>query len=198
MWPYSTSSSRVMGVPTKLKLHINLDDFAKSDKVFEATLTSDIWAMVEWLGVTTDSTNTDVIKSLLFQALYGRIAYEQLLEHVRQQQHVEELKKQARIDEFEIAEKEGRVVHLGEALFSRDRVTSVDLEHIGKANVNRKLLIPLRMWNDLDRQSAKAGIDRALYVRGLLFKVLQGEVNYNQWQQARAELENQPKPPYKI
>lgn len=183
-----------MGAPTKLKTHINLDDFAKSDKVFEATLTSDIWAMVEWLSIATDSTNIDVIKALLFQALYGRIAYEQLREHVRQQQHVEELKKQARIDEFEIAEKEGRVVHLGEALFSRDRVTSVDLEHIGKANVNRKLLIPLRMWNDLDRQSAKAGIDRALYVRGLLFKVLQGEVNYNQWQQARSELENQPKP----
>jgi hypothetical protein len=195
MWPYSTCSSRVIGVPANPKIHINLDDFAKGDKVLEATLTSDIWSMVDWLGVTTDSTNTDVIKALLFQALYGRIAYEQLLEHVRQQQHVEELKKQARIDEFEIAEKEGRVMHLGEVLFSRGRVTSVDLEHIGKANVNRKLLIPLRMWNDLDRQSAKAGIDRALYVRGLLFKVLQGEVNYNQWQNARAELESQVRPP---
>ena len=194
MWPYSNSSSRALGLPAIPKIHINLDDFAKSEKVFEATLTSDIWAMVEWLSVKTDSTNIDVIKGLLFQALYGRIAYEQLLEHVRQQQHDEELKRQATINEFEIAEKEGRVVHLEQVLFSRDRVTSVDLEHIGKSNVNRKLLIPLRMWNDLDRQSAKVGIDRALYVRGLLFKVLQGEVNFNQWQQARAEFENQHKP----
>ena len=96
MWPYSTSTSRALDLPVKPKIHINLDDFANSDKVFEATLTSDIWSMVEWLSITTDSTNIDVIKALLFQALYGRIAFEQLREHVRHQQHVDELKKQDR------------------------------------------------------------------------------------------------------
>ena len=52
MWPYSTSTSRALDLPVKPKIHINLDDFANSDKVFEATLTSDIWSMVEWLSIT--------------------------------------------------------------------------------------------------------------------------------------------------
>lgn len=195
MWPYSDSSSRVLGVPVTPKIHIKLDDFAKSDKVLEATLTRDIWAMVEWLSARTDSTNIDVVKALLFQALYGRIAYEQLVEHIREQRLAEVLKKQDQMNKAAISEKDESIEHMGNIRLSRDRGTTADIAKFGKSNVNRKLLIPLRMWNDLDRQSVKAGVDLSRYVRGLLFKVLQGEVNYNQWQNARDELESQVRPP---
>jgi hypothetical protein len=203
MWPYSTNSSRVMGVRANPKIHINLDDFAKGDKVLEATLTSDIWAMVEWLSVTTDSTNIDVIKALLFQALYGRIAYEQLLAHVGQQSIDTEEDDEYEVDALfklytAIPEQEQKVTvvtHNDDQIRkSPERGTPADLKHIGKSNVRRKFEIPHRMWIDLDRQAAKAGKDLSPYVRGLLFKVLQGEVNYNQWQHARAELENKPRP----
>lgn len=195
MWPYSDSSSRVLGVPVTPKIHIKLDDFAKSDKVLEATLTTDIWAMVEWLSARTDSTNIDVVKALLFQALYGRIAYEQLVEQVREQRLAEVLKKLDQMNKAAISEKDESIEQMGNIRLSRDRGTTADIAKFGKSNVNRKLLIPLRMWNDLDRQSVKAGVDLSRYVRGLLFKVLQGEVNYNQWQNARDELESQVRPP---
>jgi len=199
MWPYSTSSSRVIGIPTKPKIHIDLDSFANNDKTLDATLTPDIWAMIEWLSATTDTAYIDVIKALLFQALYGRIAYEQLLAHSEEQNEQEEEDEDHEKDELfslfaPIVKQEIQPTHVylktDEIRQSPDRGTQADLKHVGKSNVRRKLQIPHRMWVDLDRQAAKASMDLAAYVRGLLFKTLQGEVNYNQWQQARSDLES--------
>lgn len=199
MWPYSTSSSRVIGTPEKPKIHIDLDSFANNEKTLDATLTPDIWAMIEWLSATTDTAHIDVIRALLFQALYGRIAYEQLIAHVEEQEYGDEdedeehepdvlfsyfastAKQKLKIDEPSLEK--------GQIRMSSDRATQADLKHVGKSNVRRKLQIPHRMWVDIDRQAAKAGLDLSAYVRGLLFKTLQGEVNYNQWQQARSDLQ---------
>ena len=202
MWPFSSSSSRVTDVPTQPKIHIDLESFATNEKTLDATLTSDIWAMVEWLSATTNTTHIDVIRALLFQALYGRIAYEQLIAHVRKQRNnSNKYKWDGPIDLFSRDKSQNQQTQIvtvatrldNEILQSPARGTPADLKHVGKSNIRRKLEIPHRMWIDLDRQAAKAGMDLSPYVRGLLFKVLQGEVNYNQWQHARAELENQPK-----
>ena len=180
MWPYSTSSSRVLGIADPPKIHINLEDFAHSDTTLDTTLSDDIWKMVEWLSASTDSTSTDVVRGLLFQALYGRVAYEQLLKHVKKL----------------TAEDDGSVFAAqGDIIKSVDRATQADLRFVGKATVNRKIKIPKRMLFDLDRQAAKANITLTTYVRGLLFKTLHGEVNYSQWQSARAELEAQVRRP---
>ena len=180
MWPYSTSSSRVLGIPVAPKIHINLADFAKSDTTLDTTLSDDIWKMIEWLSASTDTTSTDVIRGLLFQALYGRVAYEQLLRHV---------------DKLCVEDDGLNVADEADIRKSVDRATQADLRFVGKANVNRKIKVPQRMFYDLDRQAVKANITLTSYVRGLLFKTLQGEVNYSQWQNARAELENRVKPP---
>jgi macrodomain Ter protein organizer (MatP/YcbG family) len=197
MWPYSSSTSRVVEVPAKPKIYLDLDSFSVNDKALDVTLTPDIWSMVEWLSATNDSTNIDVIRALLFQTLYGRVAFEQLQEHVREERRADALKQAVQALELEDADQ-----HVAELLpdrgrairFSRDRATNADLRHVGKASLQRKLQLPNRMWYDLDRQAAKAGEDLSRFVRGLLFKALQGEVNYNQWQYARAELDNKIKP----
>lgn len=147
--------------------------------------------MIEWLSATTDTTLIDVIRSLLFQALYGHIAYEQLIEHAQQRQRAEALKSDSLSDNSSASD----MVQSQNIKWSPARGTPADIEHIGKANIRRKLLIPHRMWFDLDRQAAKANLPLTTYVRGLLYKALQGEVNFSQWQLARAELENQVKPP---
>lgn len=203
MWPYSTSSSRVIGTPTKPKIHIDLDSFANNDKTIDATLTPDIWAMIEWLSATTDTAHIDVIRALLFQALYGHIAYALLIAHIEELQHDEDQDEEEDLKADElfalfapIAKQEPKLQNLDlekdQIRMSPSRATQADLKHVGKSNVHRKLQIPHRMWVDLDRQAAKANIDLAVYVRGLLFKTLQGEVNYNQWQQARSDLESKP------
>ena len=204
MWPFSTSSSRVLSIPETPKIHVQLDGFAKSDKVLDVSLTSDIWQMIEWVSASTDATYLDVVRGLLFQALYGRVAYEQLCDYVRNQPCADDepdpdelsliLRSPERGDpsDFVVAfdnEKEIRK--------SVERGTPADLLHIGKSNVNRKLKIPHRMLFDLDRQASKANISLTTYVRGLLFKALQGEVNYTQWQYARTELEVRVKQPSK-
>ena len=198
MWPFSYSGSRVVGVPNKPKIHFDLSSFAKSDKDLDVTLTRDIWSMVEWLCATTDSTHIDVIRALLFRALYGQVAYEQLQEHVHEQQRTEALRKAELIVELKRAESERDAVEVKDSFSIRksvDRATNADLHHVGKSNVQRKLMIPHRMWFDLDRQASKAGLDLSRYVRGLLFRELQGEVNYNEWQYARSGLIHQVKPP---
>lgn len=200
MWPYSSSTSRVVEVPTKPKIHIDLDSFSVNDKALDVTLTPDIWSMVEWLSATKDSTNIDVIRALLFQTLYGRVAFEQLQEHVREKRRAEKLKQAVQAIELEGADQYVAkfLPDRGHAIrFSRDRTTNADLRHVGIANLQRKLQVPSRMWIDLDRQASKAGEDLSRFVRGLLFKALQGEVKYNQWQYARTELDNRIEPPAK-
>lgn len=178
MWPFSNSTSRSIQAPIKPKIHIDLASFAESDKALDVTLTPDIWSMVEWLSITSDSTHIDVIRALLFRALYGAVAYEQLVEHVREQRKA-------------IA----KALATSDILRSPRRSTPADIDHVGRSTIKRKLMVPHRMLFDLDRQSAKAGTDLSRYVRSLLFRELQGEVNYNQWQQARAELEEKVRLP---
>lgn len=199
MWPFSSATSRVVQAPTEPKIYVDLNSFAVNDKTLDVTLTPDIWSMVVWLSVTTDSTHIDVIRALLFQALYGRVAYEQLLRHVREVRRAESLRRAAQENELENAEQDNATELIPdgdqEILFSRDRTTPADLRLVGISIVQRKLQVPHRMWFDLDRQASKAGEHLSRYVRGLLFKALQGEVNYNQWQYARAALEDKVKPP---
>lgn len=198
MWPYSNSSSRVRGTPTKPEIQVDLDSFGVSDKALDVSLSPEIWSMVEWLSVTTDSTHIDVIRALLFQALYGRVAYEQLKEHVREQKRTEALRREKLVAALQRSERdrdETKVDHGQDIRRSAARATPADLRHVGKSNVQRKLQVPNRMWLDLYRQASKAGEDLSRFVRGLLFKALQGEVSYNQWQYARAELEDKVKPP---
>lgn len=198
MWPFSDSGSHVIGVPNKPKIHVDLTSFAESDKALDVSLTADIWSMVEWLSVVSDSTHIDVVRALLFRALYGHVAYELLLDHVREHRRAEALREAEWIAELSRTNAENgdaEIRHSDNIRKSTCRSTSADLEHIGKSNVQRKLWVPKRMWLDLDRQASKAGTDLSRYVRSLLFRELQGEVNYNQWQYARAELEDRVKPP---
>lgn len=191
----------MIGIPATPKIHIKLDDFATSDKVLEATLTPDIWEMIEWLSESTDTSFIDVVRGLLFQALYGRVAYEQLLDHVRNQSCEDDVRDTLDISTIcksperrEQSDIEATWAAENQIKKSPERGTPADLKYVGKSNVNRKLKVPYRMWFDLDRQAAKADMSLTTYVRGLLFKTLQGEVNYTQWQFARAALE-QVKPP---
>lgn len=202
MWPYSTNSSRVLGAPATPKIHIKLDDFAENDKVLDVTLTVDIKEMLEWLSVSTDSSFSDVVRGLLFNALYGRVAYEQLVHHVNKLTCDEDDLDDdvfAGIWNSPVQETPHSVasfeVSIDEIRLSPARGTPADIKHVGKANVNRKIKIPRRMLFDLDRQAVKAEKSLTTYVRGLLFKSLQGEVNFTQWQYERDEQENRVKPP---
>ena len=204
MWPFSTSSSRVLDIPDTPKIHVQLEGFAKSDKVLDVTLTPDIWQMIEWLSASTDASYTDVVRGLLFQALYGRVAYEQLCDYVRSKSGADDELDPDELSSIlrspERGDPSDLVVAFGtesEIRKSVERGTPADLQHIGKSNVNRKFKIPYRMLFDLDRQASKANISLTTYVRGLLFKALQGEVNYTQWQYARTELEDSIKQPSK-
>lgn len=217
MWPYS-KPSRIVGTPQTPKVRINFDDFARNDKELNAVVSADIWEMIEWLSSHSDTSMVDVIRALLFEGLYGRIAYELLLNHARAKHSwgkldtsmFQGLAEKYAVEEHETpgieelsetteVETDGTdetiTINLDEIRMSRARETKVDIEHIGKSDHRRKFSVPHRMWFDLDRQAAKAGIDLAPYVRGLLFRVLNGEVNYEQWQRAREDVSQQLKPP---
>lgn len=204
MWPFSSSSSRVLGIPETPTVDLQMKDFAKNDSVLDVTLSAKIWQMIEWLSVETDTSSTDVVRGLIFHALYGRVAYEQLCTYVSNQSIDDE---ESELEELSIIVKsperdESSDIDFafateGEIKKSVERGTPVDLKIIGKSNVNRKFRIPSRMLSDLDRQAAKADISLTTYARGLLFKALQGEVNYTHWQYARTELEDSVKPPSK-
>lgn len=188
-WPYGGSSSRQMSVPKTPELKIDLDAFEISDKALDASLTSEIWDAVDWLGVRTDSAQLDIVRGLLFQALYGQIAYQQLVAHVEEKRRAA-AKATSRLAEADSSHADADAASTAqglnhEILRSTKRSTVADLEHVGKSHVRRKLVVPHRMWFDLDRVAAKNNQTLSECVRSLLFSVLRGEIAFREWQFAR-------------
>lgn len=187
IWPFSNSSSRVVASAQELKIEVDFELFEKNTHQLDVTLTEDIWELIEWLSITTNSTYIDVIRALLFKALYGHIAYEQLIQHCNKKDLADNWQRLSAREIKDLADNRLR--------FSARETTVADIRHTGKSNVNRKLSMPQRMWIDLDRQAVKAQMEPSRYVRNLLIRVLQGEIKYNHWQDDRAELENRVRPP---
>lgn len=188
-WPYGGSSSRQIGVPKTPELKIDLDAFEISDKALDAALTSEIWDAVDWLGVRTDSAQLDIVRGLLFQALYGQIAYHQLVAHV-EEKHRAAAKAASRTAHANAshAGTDSAATDQGlrnEILRSTKRSTVADLALVGKSNVRRRLMVPHRMWFDIDRMAAKNNQTLSECVRSLLFSVLRGEIAFRKWQFAR-------------
>lgn len=202
IWPFSNSSSRVVASAQELKIEVDFELFEKNTHQLDVTLSEDIWELIEWLSITTNSTYIDVIRALLFKALYGHIAYEQLIQHCNKKDLADNWQRLSAREIKDLADNRPRFsareikdLPDNRLRFSARETTVADIRHTGKSNVNRKLSMPQRMWIDLDRQAVKAQMEPSRYVRNLLIRVLQGEIKYNHWQDDRAELENRVRPP---
>lgn len=146
------------------------------------------------------------MRGLIFDHLYGRVAYVALMSLDRSVQDRKHPAQPARIaishppstsidqvlhgrhktyvvDDLPVDDPGG-----GWARFSTSRQTSVDLEHLGKSDEDLILSLPSRMKADLEALAERHRLTPSSYVRKLLVLELMGERTHDAWQDAMGRI----------
>ena len=191
MWPYSARESR-SSTPEKIPTDLLLfDDYKQDDAEIRVWLSQRLLDGINWLSSTLDISRPDVFKALIFEHLYGRIAYEAFIVHVQKLQRAKD-KEDDRLrslrekvsDPWTTAGSRA----FNQATFSPSRDNQVDQKFIGKASENFKLALPLKMKQELAEVSAKHRLTTSHYVRKMLVQQLLGERLHSDWQTAIGQL----------
>ena len=185
MWPFSSRGSQYGTIAPEPKDLPNFKDFEKSEANLKIWLPQILIDRVNWLSKDRDVSRPDVIRGLLFEHLYGRVAYEALVKSVAKERAERELylarsnfKLSDRLLNREV-ESSG-----GDVKFSTARATPIDLEHIGKSVDDIDVSLPRQLKTDLASLSLKHHLSPSSYVRKMLVQQLLGEQVHTTWQHA--------------
>ena len=185
MWPFSSRVSQARTIAPEPKGLPNFKDFEKSDANLKVWLPQILVDRVNWLSKDRDVSRPDVIRALLFEHLYGRVAYEALVRHVadKRAEDVLALARQKppatdRPPRWDFVS----VAHDIRQSTSRD--TQIDLEHIGKSVDDIDVALPRQLKKDLAALALKHYLSPSSYVRKMLVLQLLGEQVHTTWQVA--------------
>jgi hypothetical protein len=162
-------------------------EFARNDASMKVWLPQILSERLDWISKSDDVSRPDVIRALIFEHLYGRVAYLALLANGAQQRAERTLFEARdmarRADGFE---RIATAVNLdgAEAKFSRERYSNIDAELIGKPTGNLRLELPHRMRADLVALARVHRLTISHYVRKMLVQQLLGERVHTTWQVA--------------
>lgn len=185
MWPFSSRSSQhgtIAPEPTGLP---DFKNFEKADTALKVWLPQILVDWVNWLSKARDASRPDIIRALLFEHLYGRVAYESLAKYAANKRSEAELA---------TARKNVNPIFFSSAFapsnpdsgvqFSAARYTQVDLEHIGKSVADIDVKLPRQLKIDLESIAVKHRLSASSYVRKMLVLQLLGESVHTAWQDA--------------
>ena len=162
-------------------------DFERNDTSMKVWLPQILSERLDWISKREDVSRPDAIRALMFEHLYGRVAYMALLAFDAQRQSEDPLA-QARIaaaDKAGLERMMASVAHnLEDTRFSRERNSRIDAELIGKPTDNLRLELPLRLKADLAAIARAHCLTPSSYVRKLLVQQLLGERVHTNWQAA--------------
>jgi hypothetical protein len=194
MWPFSTRSSRLSTRVSEPTDFPKFEEFAKSDANIKVWLPLNLDARLDWLSLKLGCSKPDIARAMVFEHLYGRLAYNALLFHCAKAQAsavVTEATEAASVrggldstlHRWASAGADG-----DDARFSRRRSTTVDLEHIGKSDWDFTFAMPQRLLTDLKEVAAIHSITPSHYIRKMLVLHLLGEKIHSRWQQALGKI----------
>ena len=123
-----------------------------------------------------------MIRALLFQHIYGHIAFLALIDFKKQQDSQKNWRDIAtssdediRVDALLHGQDDG-------IKYSRKRQTTVDLEMLGKSDEDITLTLPQRLKDDLAIVAQLHRLTPSSYIRKMLVQMLMGEEAHAQWQ----------------
>jgi hypothetical protein len=162
-------------------------EFALNDASMKVWIPQILSERLDWISKTDDVSRPDVIRALMFEHLYGRVAYLALLAHGAQQRTERTLSAardmERKTDGFErmaaVVDRDDPGVR-----FSRQRHSNIDAELIGKPADNLRLELPRRMRADLVEVARVHRLTISHYVRKMLVQQLLGERMHTTWQVA--------------
>lgn len=179
MWPHSTRSSQYGVIAPKPQDWPNFDDFEKSNSSLKVWLPQILIDRINWISKNRDVSRPDIVRALVFENVYGRVAYEAFIKHVTDKKNAHSTpKNNESID----------VLLHSVAVFSRDRYTDYDLEHLGKSDEDLTITLPSTLKDELTQLAKLHGLTASSYVRKLLVLHLLGEKVHSQWQKALGKL----------
>ena len=185
MLPFSSRGSQYDTIAPEPKGLPNFKDFEKSDVNLKIWLPQILVDRVNWLSKKRDVSRPDVIRGLLFEHLYGGVAYDALVKFVADARAEGELalaRHNFALPEMLIDRSiESRGLGIR---FSTTRNTQVDLEHIGKSVDDLDVTLPTRLKADLAALALKHHLTASSYVRKMLVLQLLGEQVHTSWQDA--------------
>ncbi len=171
-WPFASRGARrpLVDAPAP-SANIDFAAFAVNDAVVKLWLPERLAAALDTLSANTQASRPDVLRRLLFEHVYGRIMFEQLVAWKIQQ----EQKPEPPLDASA-----GPTV-----LFSPAR--SASIAHLGKSTEDLKLWLPSPLRASLEDLAAKDSLGLSDYIRKVLVRLLLGEQAYAEWQGASIE-----------
>ena len=185
MWPFSSRVSQARTIAPEPKGLPNFKDFEKSVVNLKVWLPQILVDRVNWLSKDRDVSRPDVIRALLFENLYGKVAYDALVKSVAQERAEDALAVARQTLKVASQPVLGDVVTSdGDVKFSRARSTAIDLEHIGKSVGDIDVLLPSQLYQDLARLALQYRLSSSSYVRKMLVLQLLGEQVHTNWQDA--------------
>jgi hypothetical protein len=160
MWPFSTRGARAATkVPERRAIALNFADFARNDSYFKLWLPEKVTQELDRLSIEHGTSRPDVLRALLFEHVYGRPAFDELV--AWREKQTEQLASQRN----------------SEVQFSRERSTHIEM--FGKATDNIKFQLPARLKTDLAQLAATHQLGLSDYARKALICIFLGEITYN-------------------
>jgi len=184
MWPFSSRSSQHRAMAPTPKDLPDCSEFEQNDNKIKVWLPQVLVDRVNWLSKTRDASRPDVIRALLFEHLYGRVAYEAIVKYVADERTEAALTLARRMQCASWSSAVEGTSKSGDIRKSTTRSTQVDLEWLGKSIDDLEVKLPSRMKMDLDKVSAVHNLTASSYVRKMLVLQLLGEITHSSWQKA--------------
>jgi len=185
MWPFSSRSSRMGTSAPEPSDPPDFKQFTKSDAKLKVWLPQILDERLAWLSIRRDASKPDVARALLFEHLYGKLAYDALLQY-HSEKKIAAVVGQAKTSTLST----GRIdmalhgMRTEEIRYSARDVTCIDLEHIGRSDWDFTFAMPKLMLEDLKRVAKLHGLTPSHYMRKMLVMQLLGEQVHTEWQKA--------------
>jgi len=172
MWPFAARGARSSTVLPDIDELPPFEDFVENEAVIKVWLPARLSERIDWLSAQLGASRPDVLRGLLFEHVYGRVAMRQLEDFARKQAGESRLMFSNRITK-------------GLA----DKPRQVNVEMLGKSSDDFKLHLPLRLKTDLTQLAKVHRITVSHYVRKALVLILLGERFHSEWQAALGKLD---------
>ena len=185
MWPFTSRSNRAGTIAPEPTDFPDFKEFRESHAKLKVWLPKNLDERLGWLSVRREVSKPDVARALLFEHLYGKLAYEELL------RYPSEMKMTAVVEQAKAnALLAGRIdialhgVRTEEVQYSARDVTGIDVEHIGRSDWDFTFTMPAILLKDLKRVADMHVLTPSHYMRKMLVMQLLGERIHTQWQKA--------------
>lgn len=188
-WPFAKRGTRVDAVQAPelpVQLPIDLTVFAKNDACIKLWLPEKLTLALDAMSATHSMSRPDVLRSLLFEHVYGRPALDQLKEWKRKK----DAEEARRLEQTKTDEPHIQYSPKDEVRYSQRRVTA---DFLGKSREDLKLWLPAPLKAELEQLANAETLGLSDYLRKTLVRILLGESFHHQWRAAIGTLPDEVK-----